>query len=402
LTDPFHIIEKIWSIIFNQEFDLNEVPFVPPANPLENYLAYKEEIDRAVRRVLERGTYILGPEVASFEHEFAQYLGAEFCVGVANGTDALVLALWACGIGQGDAVFTVSHTAVATVAAVELTGAAPVLVDVDKQTYTMAVDSLEEAMLALTKGRYPRPVIPRAVVPVHLYGQPADMEPIMAFAEKYGLYVIEDCAQAHGASLLDRKVGTWGDVAAFSFYPTKNLGALGDGGAVVTNDSAVAEKIRILRQYGWKEDRVSEVPGFNSRLDELQAGVLRVKLKHLDADNLMRQKNAGIYGKALSGGDIALPQTLPGRVHVYHQYVVWTSRRDQLQTHLKGRGIGTAIHYPVPVHLQPAYVGRLVAKGTDLPNTEHLCKGILSLPMHPQLNAASSRRVCEAVRGFAE
>ena len=203
--------------------------------------------------------------------------------------------------------------------------------DVDKQTFTMAADSLEEAILAVSKGLYPEQVTPRAVVPVHLYGQPADMRAIMALSERYGLYVIEDCAQAHGASFLDRKAGTWGHLAAFSFYPTKNLGALGDGGAVVTNDCALAEKLRILRQYGWNEDRVSEIPGFNSRLDELQAAILRVKLKYLDADNLMRQEIAGIYGKALSGGDIDLPQTLQDRVHVYHQYVISTSRRDQLQ-----------------------------------------------------------------------
>jgi len=381
--------------MFDAEFKLTDAPFVPPANPLENYLAYKDEIDHAVQRVLNGGSYILGPEVASFEQEFAEYLSARFCIGVANGTDALVLALKACGIGQGDAVFTVSHTAVATVAAIESAGATPVLVDVDKRTFTMSAESLADAIYSACNGGFS--YSPKAIVPVHLYGQPADLPAITRLADRYRLYVIEDCAQAHGAVLLGRKVGTWGNMAAFSFYPTKNLGALGDGGAVVTNDAALAQKVRLLRQYGWNSDRASEIPGFNSRLDEVQAAVLRVKLRYLDHDNLLRQKVASIYNEQLAGTGIALPQTLQDRSHVYHQYVISSSRRDQIQAHLRSHGIGTAIHYPVPVHLQPAYKGRLLPKGIGLSNTEQLCREILSLPMYPQLSQFGVRRVCDAI-----
>ena len=252
---------------------------IPQTDPHANYHAHRTEIDAAVQRVLDSGWYILGEEVVAFEREFADYVGASHAVGVASGTDALELALRACGVGAGDLVFTVAHTAVATVAAIELTGATPLLVDICPHSYTMDADCFQAAL------RDPPPGRPRAVVPVHLYGHPADMPSICRIAMEYGLYVVEDCAQAHGAVIDGRTVGAWGHMAAFSFYPTKNLGALGDGGAVVSGDAGMAEKVRALRQYGWRKRYVSAAPGGNSRLDPLQAAILRAKLPHLHSEN---------------------------------------------------------------------------------------------------------------------
>jgi dTDP-4-amino-4,6-dideoxygalactose transaminase len=370
-----------------------------PADPGAGYLAHREAIDAAVRRVLESGWYILGQEVTAFEAEFARYLGVRDAVGVGSGTDALHLALRASGVGPGDGVITASHTAVATVAAIELAGAAPVLVDIDPRSFTLDPNRLEEAVAEHRRrgGRASPAGRLKAVIPVHLYGHPADMPAVMDIARRHDLIVIEDCAQAHGAAVGGRKVGTWGRLAAFSFYPTKNLGALGDGGAVVTNDPQSAERARLLREYGWRERYRSDVPGMNTRLDEIQAAVLRVKLQHLDRENARRREVARAYDAALSATPLELPRTRGDVEHVYHLYVVRSRRRDELRASLKADGIGTAIHYPAPVHLQPAYQGRLVPAGEGLPQTERACREILSLPMYPQMTDEQAAYVSERV-----
>jgi len=362
--------------------------FIPQADPRRSYIAHRGEIDRAIALVLGNGRYVLGEEVAAFEEEFAAWLGARFAVGVASGTDAVRLALAACGIGAGDEVITVSHTAIATVAAIELLGATPVLVDVDEQTLTIDPARIEEAI-------GPRS---RAIVTVHLYGHPAAMDGILAVAVRHGLTVVEDCAQAHGSKWHGRRVGTIGAAAAFSFYPTKNLGALGDGGMVVTNDPDVAARVRRLREYGWNEQRSSVEPGMNSRLDEIQAAVLRVKLGHLDRENDLRRGIAARYAEGLASAALELPSEASQARHVYHLYVVRTSRRDALAGHLRSRGIGTAIHYPLPVHLQPAYGSRL--RTGPLPVTERAGREVLSLPMFAELTSPEVEAVIDGVLMF--
>jgi dTDP-4-amino-4,6-dideoxygalactose transaminase len=365
---------------------------IPQTDPRAGYLARREELDDAIARTLQGGRYILGAEVKAFEEEFARYTGTGHAVGVASGTDAISLALRACGIGPGDTVLTVSHTAVATVAAIELAGATPAFVDVDPVRYTMDPASLEEAIAVLeqTGAR------PRAVIVVHLYGQPADMETIAAIARRHGLLVVEDCAQAHGSMIGDVRVGSIGDIAAFSFYPTKNLGAFGDGGAVTTSDSDVAARLGELREYGWRERYVSAITGTNSRLDELHAAMLRVKLRYLDSDNARRRQIASRYDSLLNGSECVLPAQSPDTMHVYHQYVIRTRNRDDLRESLTAQGIGTLIHYPVPVHCQPAYRDRI---GTVVPMTatERAAGEILSLPMFPELTDAQSDLVIEGV-----
>ncbi|MBT8365770.1 MAG: DegT/DnrJ/EryC1/StrS family aminotransferase [Deltaproteobacteria bacterium] len=359
------------------------------ANPRMQYLARKKEIDEAVMRVLNGGWYILGEEVKAFEVEFAAYLGVAYGIGVGNGTEGLHLALAACGIGPGDEVITVSHTAVATVAAIEQAGAIPVLVDIDPDFYTIDPRRIATAVTAKTKG----------IVPVHLYGQPADLDPIMKIAAKYRLWVIEDCAQAPGAMYKGKRVGSYGDLACFSFYPTKNLGAIGDGGMVVTDQPELAQQVGLLREYGWAERCVSHIAGVNSRLDEMQAAILRIKLPYLDQDNSARARIAAMYRARLSECDIILPTCRQEARHVYHQYVVRAPRRDELQQHLKKLGIFALIHYPVPVHRQPAYRGRL-AGSNGLPETERAAREVLSLPIYPELSEDDQEAVLEAVRKF--
>ena len=349
---------------------------IPQADPRANYLAHKDEIDRAIATVLDRGRYILGPEVEAFEREFAAYLGVAHVIGVGNGTDALRLALEGAGVRAGDTVVTVSHTAVATVAAIELAGAIPFLVDIDPSTFTMNCDRLEDVLRTRRVS---------AIVPVHLYGHPADMPAIVELARRYATTVIEDCAQSHGAPIGNRRTGSFGAAAAFSFYPTKNLGALGDGGAIATNDRGIAERGRLLREYGWKARYVSEVPGMNTRLDELQAAILRVKLRYLDTENARRREIAAAYSAGLR-----LPIENAG--HVYHQYVIRSRDRDALRARLAANGIATLVHYPVPVHLQPAYV-RL--EHGALPATELAAGEVLSLPMYPELEDVDVARVIE-------
>ncbi len=372
---------------------------VPQRDLRAAYQARRGEIDEAIAGVLERGSFVLGPEVASLESEFAAYIGTDSAVGVASGTDAIRLALLACGVGDGDAVFTVSHTAVATVAAIELAGATPVFIDIDDHTYAMDPEALEAAIRS-ARGR-PDLGRLRAVVVVHLYGYPAPLPELADIASRHGLRLVEDCAQSHGACLQGRKTGAWGDAAAFSFYPTKNLGGFGDGGMVVTRHADVAEHVRLLRQYGWRERFVSEIPGTNSRLDELQAAVLRVRLRHLDEDNHARRRIAARYDEALQDTGLGLP---PGpetdASPVYHQYVVGSRDRDALRRHLHGMGIGTAIHYPVPVHLQPAYRNR--AQIESLIRTEEAAARVLSLPIYPELRRDQLDLVIDAVRRWKD
>jgi dTDP-4-amino-4,6-dideoxygalactose transaminase len=376
---------------------------IPQTNPRAGYLAYQQEIDAAIAQVLESGWYILGQQATAFEQAFATYLGVPHAIGVASGTDALTLALRACGVGPGDAVITVSHTAVATVAAIELAGATPVLVDIDPVTFIMDPNHLEATIKAY-KSRGPSEANGhlKAIIPVHLYGYPADMPAVMEIARRYDLYVIEDCAQAHGAAIQGQRVGGWGHIAAFSFYPTKNLGALGDGGAVVTNDPQLAEQVRLLREYGWQERYVSALPGMNSRLDEIQAAILRVKLSYLDRENVRRRELARLYNDLLAAIPLTLPQCRDGVEHVYHQYVVRSQHRDQLRSFLKNNSVGTLIHYPTPVHAQPAYQKRAIIGPGGLPCTEQVCQEIVSLPMYPQLTVNQVRQVSELVIQWCE
>ena len=370
---------------------MTEKSSIGAANPLADYWDHRKEIDEAVRRVFSGGRYILGPEVAAFEQEFASFLGASDAVGVGNGTDALHVALRVSGVGAGDGVITVSHTAVATVAAIELAGAVPILIDVDPRTQTMDPNRLEHALRMKAERRI------KAVIPVHLYGHPADMPAILQVARRQDLKVIEDCAQSHGATIEGRQAGTWGDVAAFSFYPTKNLGAIGDGGAVVSNDRSLCVAARLVREYGWRERYVSDRPGLNSRLDEVQAAILRVKLRYLRQDNARRQEVARQYDVALAMSGLTLPNRREGYDHVFHQYVVRSSRRDDLKNYLGSHAIGTAIHYPVPVHLQPAYQDRVCIDGPCLKHTERLCQEVLSLPMHPHVTSEQVLRITDLI-----
>jgi dTDP-4-amino-4,6-dideoxygalactose transaminase len=367
---------------------------IPQTDPSAGYFAYQRPIDAAVRRVLGGGSYILGREVAAFETAFAKVLGVSEAVGCANGTDAIELALRACGIGAGDLVLTVSQTAVATVAAIERAGATAVLVDVEPGTYTMAPHELLRTLKSPLPGR------PAAIIPVHLYGQAADLSPICEAARVYGLRIIEDCAQSHGALYLGRPTGSFGDIGCFSFYPTKNLGAFGDAGMAVTSDSGLASAMREIREYGWRERYVSARTGINSRLDPIQAAILGVKLSNLAADNARRQTIAGRYDAGLSGLPLALPMRRPNAVHVFHQYVVRLAERDALRSYLNARGIGTGIHYPLPVHLQPAYRNRIAAGPSGLGVSERAAPQILSLPMFPQLSDEMIDRVISSIRDF--
>jgi len=352
-------------------------------------MRHQDELHAAASRVLDSGWYILGPEVEAFETAFAAYHGMDYAVGVANGTDAIELALRAGGIGVGDEVITVAHTALPTAYAIERAGAIPVFVDIDPATYTLDPVAAEAAITPRTK----------AILPVHIYGQAANMTAIKSLADKRGLLLIEDCAQAHGAMHNDQKVGTFGAMAAFSFYPTKNLGAYGDGGAVITNDAVYAEKLRQLRNYGQTSRYVSAEYGVNSRLDEMHAAILQVKLKHLDAHNSERREIACHYEEHLQG--VNLPHVHEGAFHVYHLYVIRHQQRDRLMAELKDQGIGTIIHYPIPIHLQALYKERGHQAG-ELPHTEQAAQEILSLPMYVGLEKNQVEQVALAVNALAE
>jgi len=369
---------------------------IPQTDPRAGYFEQKAEIDAAIARVLASGQYILGQEVEGFEAAFAAWLGMGHAVGAGSGTDAIELALRACDIGPGDLVFTVSHTAVATVAAIERAGAVPVLVDIEPGGFTMDPASLAVALRSPPSGR------PVAILPVHLYGEPADLAPIMELAWRHGLRLIEDCAQSHGAAYRGRPTGSFSDIACFSFYPTKNLGALGDAGITATDDPELAVAMRELREYGWRERYVSARTGINTRLDPLQAAILSARLPRLADDNARRQALADHYDKSLQGLPLTLPRRRAECSHVFHQYVVRTPERDRLREHLRAAQIGTGIHYPVPVHLQPAYRGRLGEFPAGMPETTHAMREILSLPIFPQLRADHADHVITEIRRFYE
>lgn len=366
---------------------------IPQTDPHASYLAYQDGLDAAWSRVMQRGRYVLGTEVSAFEAEFANFVGAAHAVGTASGTASLELALRALGIAQEDRVITVSHTAVATASAIKLAGAEPLFVDIDPHSYTMDPNLVEDAIRNDRKRRR-IPTI-KAILPVHLYGRPADMKAICDIASRYDLRVVEDCAQAHGAAIDGRQVGCWGDIAAFSFYPTKNLGCFGDGGAIVTNSGDLARRCRTLREYGWDERRNSRELGINARLDELQAAILRVKLKHLDADNERRRAIGDVYRRGLQGSSIVCPSTTARALHVYHQFVVRCEQRDALRIRLAELGVATLVHYAVPVHQQGAFQSCAAYGG--LKETERAVETILSLPMFPQLDIASARYVADCI-----
>ncbi len=344
--------------------------------------ALRDELNQAIQLVMERGDFALGKDVVLFEEEFAAFCGTRYAVGVGSGLAALELGLRAFGIGPGDEVIVPAHTFIATAAAVTFAGARPVLVDVVSATYNIDVAQIEAAITPRT----------RAIIPVHLYGLPAEMDAILQVADKHDLVVIEDACQAHGAHYKGRRVGSLGHAAAFSFYPTKNLGGCGDAGMLVTNDAQVAEQVRAMRNCGQTAKYVHELPPFNQRLDTLQAAILRVKLRYLEEWNAARRRNAALYTQLLAGSGVVTPVEAPDSSHVYHLYVVRTSQRDALQAQLRERGIGTAIHYPIPIHLQPFYAGNGFRRG-QFPATERVCEEILSLPMFPEMTAEQVRYV---------
>lgn len=356
-----------------------QVPFVDLS---AQYRSLEDELHEAMTRVLRRTDFILGADVARFEEDFAAFCGVEHAVGVDSGTSALELALRAYDVGPGDEVITAANTFIATALAISYTGATPVLVDADPRTYTVDVAALEAAVTPRTK----------AIIPVHLYGHPADMDPILDLARRRGLVVIEDACQAHGARYKGRPVGSLGDAAAFSFYPAKNLGAFGDAGIVVTNDAKTADALRSLRNYGSTEKYHHERRGYNRRLDTLQAAVLRVKLPHLTAWSAARREHARLYGELLRNSPVVLPEESDEVLPVYHLYVVRVEDRERVRAHLNALGVATGVHYPVPIHLQPAYRDLGYAKG-DFPVTERYAEEILSLPMYPELTPALVARV---------
>jgi dTDP-4-amino-4,6-dideoxygalactose transaminase len=350
----------------------------------------RAEINSAIEGVLDRGDFILGQDVAKLEEEFADYCGTKYAVGVDSGLAALELSLRALGIGAGDEVIVPAHTFTASAAAITFAGAKPVFVDVNPETLCIDVEKIESAITAHTK----------AILPVHLYGLPADMDAILAIAEKHHLVVVEDACQAHGAMYKRRRTGSLGHAAGFSFYPTKNLGACGDAGIITTNDAKVAEAATAMRNCGQKSKNVHELPPFNHRLDSIQAAILRVKLHYLDQWIASRRQLAAVYNKLLAGSNVVAPIELPGYQHVYHLYVIRSENRDALQTYLKERGIGTAIHYPKPVHLQPFYMQRGGAEG-QCPVAEKVCNEILSLPMYPDLTEEQVQFVASEITAIA-
>jgi dTDP-4-amino-4,6-dideoxygalactose transaminase len=353
------------------------------------YISIKSEVDKAIQGVLDSCGYILGPEVAKLEEEFAAYSGARFGVGVNTGTSALHLSLLAAGIGPGDEVITVPFTFVATIAAIEYAGARPVFVDIDPVTYNMDPARLEAAITPRT----------RAVIPVHLHGLMAEMDPILEIARRRGLVVIEDACQAHGAEYKGKRAGSLGDLAAFSFYPGKNLGAYGEGGMVITSNPDFAKKVRMLRDWGAEKKYHHVLKGYNYRLEGIQGAVLRVKLRHLETWTEGRRRAAAVYDRELRDSGIAVPQPKPHHRHVYHVYAIRTKHRQTWQQALTAQGIQTGIHYPFPVHLLPAY-SDLGYKAGDFPHSEQAADEVLSLPMFAELTAEQCKTVASAVRGL--
>jgi len=354
------------------------------------YQQIKEEVQPVVTHAMENGAFVGGEQVTGFEKEFAAYCDTRYCIGVSSGTDALRFALLAAGVGPGHEVITVPNTFIATTEAISQAGATPVFVDVNPHTYNMDAARLEAQITKNTK----------AIIPVHLYGQPADMDPILDVARRYHLAVIEDACQAHGALYKNRRAGSMGTVGCFSFYPGKNLGAYGEGGAVVTQDPETAQKIKMLRDHGQQRKYVHQIEGYNGRLDAIQAGILRIKLKHLDAWNAARRQNAAHYNKRLSDvPQITLPTEADSMQSVYHLYVILVPDRDRLQRFLAEKGIATGLHYPVPLHLQKAYDHLGYQKGA-FAVTEGTAARLLSLPMYPELTSQQIDYIADAIREF--
>ena len=365
---------------------MNTVPFV---DLKVQYQVLKSEMDEAIRRVFEKSQFILGEEVRLFEEEFAKWVGSSYAIGVASGTDALTLSLRACGIGPGDEVITPTNTYIATVMAISQVGATPILVDIEPESFHLDVAKVSEKISPRTK----------AILPVHLYGRAVEMSAVLDLAKQHRLHVIEDSCQAHG-TLVDgaRRAGSLGDLGCFSFYPSKNLGAYGDGGMVVTHDPSLAHTLRLLRDYGQEKKNNHLIPGFNSRLDTLQAAILRIKLRHLEEWNQKRKAHAALYNRLLEGTDLVLPSG-EGADHIFHLYVVRTQERDRMREALTERGIETGIHYPIPIHLQLAYRDLGYRQG-DFPVAEKLSGEILSFPMFPELTEEQIFFVVEQVKRF--
>ena len=360
------------------------------ANPSAQFKSYQTEIEEAVLAVMRGNRYVLGEEVALLEREFADYIGTTSAIGVANGTDAIELALRALGVGFGDEVITVSHTAVATIAAIEATGADAILVDVESEYYTLNPEQLEEVFSTKT----------RAIIAVHLYGQSANLDAIKDFCQIKNIFLIEDASQAHGAKYQGERLGSIGDFGCFSCYPTKNLGAIGDAGLITTKDADLAIKIRMLREYGWN-NRISEYAGRNSRLDEIQAAVLRIKLKHLDSDNEKRRQLAKYYTDNLAESQVSTPVVRANVESVFHLFVLQVGQRQELLKYLLSNDIQAGVHYPVPVHLQPAYKGR-ISIASDMSVTEGLTDRIISLPMYPELSMQDAEKITNTIKSFFE
>ena len=361
-----------------------KVPFV---DLKAQHATIAAEVEAAVQKVMTKADFILGGDVGAFEEEFARFCGAEHAVGLDSGMSALELGMRAMGIGPGDEVITPAHSFIASSSAISFTGATPVWVDIDPRTYNLDAHLVEAAITDRTK----------AIMPVHLYGQPAEMDRIQEVAARHSLPLIEDACQSHGARYKGRRTGSMGAFGAFSFYPSKNLGAYGDAGALTTNDSELADRVRMMRNYGQRAKYDHTYLAWNRRLDTLQAAVLRVKLPHLDAWNESRRRIAALYGELLAGSAVTLPHSAPDVQHVYHLYVIEVDDRDRLQTQLTERGIGTGIHYPVPIHLQEAYRKAGFHAGW-FPVTESAAKRVLSLPIYPEMSDADARRVATAVR----
>ncbi len=374
------------SIIGEEKTKSSAVPFF---DLRRQYEALKVELDEAFRRVFEKGNFILGENVRLFEEEFARYSNAKFAVGVGSGTEALHLSLRACGVGPGDEVITVPNTAVPTVSAISSAGAKPVFVDIIPDIHTINIEKIEEKITEKTK----------VIMPVHLYGHPAEMGEILKLAKVYNLKVIEDACQAHGARYNGKNAGTIGDLGCFSFYPTKNLGAYGDGGMAVTNDEELYERLVMLRNYGEVKKFTSKIEGFNSRLDEIQAAVLRVKLRYLDEWNNKRRNIAKLYQQLFKDSDIQLPHEKEWAEHVYHLFVIKVNKRDTLRNYLQERGIGTLIHYPIPIHQQEAYK-KLGYRAGDFPVSEANAEEILSIPIYPELKTEEIETVARCIKEF--
>jgi dTDP-4-amino-4,6-dideoxygalactose transaminase len=361
-----------------------EVPFI---DLKEQYKNIKNEIDGKISFLIDNSEFILGKDLEEFEKEFSEFCGVRYSVGVSSGTDALVIALKSLNVGYGDEVITAPNTFIATAEAISLVGARPVFVDISEEDYNIDANLIGEKITGKTK----------AIIPVHLYGQPADMKKILDIARENNLFVIEDACQAHGAEFEGKKAGTFGKVGCFSFYPAKNLGAYGDGGAVITGDEGLYKRMLLMRSHGEVEKNKHEVVGSTNRLDNIQAGILRVKLRYLDEWNEKRRKNAEIYRKYLNSLNIEVPEELEGRKHVYHIFAVRVKSRDKIRDKLSGKGIATGIHYPMPIHLQSAYKFLGYKKG-DFPVSENTAKEILSLPMFPELTEGQIKYVCDSLR----